>query len=141
MILLASDHGGHQLKEYIKKYLEEKGIEYKDFGCDSEESCDYPDYAHDAANQIKDGDFGIFICGTGNGINMTANAHNNVRSALCWMPTIAKLARAHNNANVLALPGRFMDKITAFNCVNEFLNTKFEGGRHQKRIDKIKVYQ
>jgi ribose 5-phosphate isomerase B len=141
MIRLASDHGGYDLKQDIKKYLEENNIEYKDYGCDNNQSCDYPDYAHNAANNLKNDDLGIFICGTGNGINMAANAHNNVRSALCWEPTIAYLARAHNNANVMALPGRFMKKETAIKCVKEFLKTEFEGGRHQRRIDKIKVYQ
>jgi ribose 5-phosphate isomerase B len=138
MVVLASDHGGYDLKEEIKKYLNSKSIDFKDVGCNSNESCDYPDFAHDAAKKIGKNDLGIFICGSGNGINMTANSHSHIRSALCWEPTIAMLARAHNNANVMALPGRFIDSDKAIQCVNQFLNTEFEGGRHQKRIDKIK---
>ena len=139
MIVLASDHGGYELKEMVKEYLMLIEYNYTDVGCNSaEESCDYPDYVHMACNKINEGDFGIFICGSGNGVNMSANAHNHIISALCWKPEIARLARLHNNANVMCLAGRFMKVGESLNCVEEFLNTQFEGGRHQNRVDKIK---
>lgn len=138
---LACDHAGYQLKEYVKKVLDEMGIEYKDFGCNSEESVDYPDYAHPLARAVESGECtkGIAICGTGNGISMALNKHQGIRAALCWNTELATLARQHNNANVLSMPGRFISKETGKEIVKTFLTTDFEGGRHQRRIDKIPV--
>lgn len=138
---LACDHAGYQLKEYVKKVLDEMGIEYKDFGCNSEESVDYPDYAHPLARAVESGECtkGIAICGTGNGISMALNKHQGIRAALCWNTELAALARQHNNANVLSMPGRFISKETGKEIVKTFLTTDFEGGRHQRRIDKIPV--
>lgn len=141
IIGMASDHAGFELKEYIKKELFSMGYDVKDYGTHSEESVDYPDYAHPLASDISDGKLriGILICGTGNGISMTANKHRNVRCALCWEPEIARLARQHNDANVLAMPGRFISKEKALESVKVFLDTDFEGGRHQRRVDKINL--
>lgn len=138
---LASDHAGYALKQYVKQYLENKGIEYKDYGTYSEESCDYPDYAHALAKGMEAGmhDVGIAICGSGEGIAMTLNKHQSIRAALVWMPEIAKLARQHNNANVLVMPGRFITTDLAGEIMESFLNTAFEGGRHDARIKKIPV--
>lgn len=139
MIGLASDHAGFPLKELVKEWITELGYEYKDFGTNSTESCDYPQFGHALANAVESGEcpIGIAICGTGNGINMSVNHHKKVRGALCWMPEIASLARQHNDANILVMPGRFIDENTAKQCVETFLDTEFEGGRHQKRIDAI----
>ena len=136
---LACDHAGYELKQFVKQYFTEKGIPFKDYGTDSTESCDYPDYAHALAKGMEDGTVksGIAICGSGEGISMTLNKHQTVRAALCWMPEIAHLARQHNNANVLVMPGRFIDNSMAKDILDEFLSTPFEGGRHQRRIDKI----
>ncbi len=141
IIGLACDHAGYELKQFVKQYLTEKGIPFKDYGTDSTESCDYPDYAHALAKGMEDGAVGtgIAICGSGEGISMTLNKHQTVRAALCWMPEIAHLARQHNDANVLVMPGRFIDNDTAKDILDEFLSTPFEGGRHQRRIDKIPV--
>ena len=138
---LASDHAGYELKEFVKQYLTEKGIEFFDFGIYSEASCDYPDFAHPLANAIEGGECypGIAICGSGEGISMTLNKHQGVRAALCWIPEIAKLCRQHNDANVLVMPGRFISKETAREIMDAYLTTDFEGGRHQARIDKIPV--
>ena len=138
-IVIGSDHAGYDLKEKVKEQLEQKGIEVEDLGTDSSESVDYPDHAHPVAELVDNGtsDLGILICGSGNGVNMAANKHPNVRSALSWTPEIASLARAHNNANVLALPARFIDEDTARNIVEAFLSTEFEGGRHERRVEKI----
>lgn len=140
-IAFASDHAGYDLKKRIETFVSELGYEYVDFGTDSEESCDYPDFAHLAASAIEKGecDFGIAMCGSGNGIQMTLNKHQQVRAALCWQPEIAALAKQHNNANVLVLPARFIDEQTAFEIVKAYLDAEFEGGRHQRRIDKIPV--
>ena len=123
----------------IKEYLINKGYYVKDFGSDSPERTDYPDWAHPMATAVDNGefDFGFSMCGSGNGINMTANKHKNIRSAICWLPKIAELARRHNNANICALPARFIDFETTHEIVDVFLDTRFEGGRHQIRIDKI----
>ena len=137
-IILACDHGGYKLKTEIVKYLTDNNIEFIDVGCNNEKSCDYPDFAHVACNKLGFNNFGIFVCGSGNGINMTANSHINVRSALCWGEELASLARLHNNANVMCLPGRFISTEEAIKCVDTFINTEFEGGRHLKRINKIK---
>lgn len=136
---LASDHAGYPLKEQVKEWLTARGYEYKDFGTYSTDSCDYPEFGHALATAIENGELttGIAICGTGNGINMSVNHHKGIRGALCWKPEIAELARQHNDANILVMPGRFIDNDTAEKCVDIFLNTEFEGGRHQRRIDAI----
>lgn len=138
-IAVASDHAGFERKQVILKYLQEQGIEYKDFGAFSAESSDYPDFAHPLAEAVSLGEFekGITLCGSGNGINMTANKHRGIRSAICWLPEIAKLARLHNDANVCALPARFLTDEQATEIVKIFLETDFEGGRHINRINKI----
>lgn len=136
---IASDHAGFALKQYVKEYLETHGIAYKDYGTYSDTSCDYSDYGHALARGIEEGEVypGIAICGSGEGINMTLNKHQAIRAGLCWMPEIAHLIRQHNDANVLVMPGRFIDNATAKAILDEFFSTPFEGGRHQKRIDKI----
>ncbi len=136
---LCCDHAGYELKEEIKNMLSSKGLPYKDFGTHSTDSCDYPDFAHPLAEAVETGDVypGIAICGSGNGIAMTLNKHQHIRAALCWQEEIAGLARAHNDANVLVMPGRFIGIDEAARIVETFLNTPFEGGRHQRRIDKI----
>ena len=138
-IAIGADHAGFSLKEKLKKYLLEKGIEVKDFGPDSEQSVDYPDFAHPVAIAVekKEADFGLLMCGSGNGINMTANKHAGIRSALCWNAEIAKLSRQHNNANILTLPARFIEEAEAKKCLDVFLATPFEGGRHEGRVKKI----
>ena len=138
-LVLASDHAGYEYKEILKKYLDKNKIEYKDFGTNTKDSCDYPDFIHPACNSIKNKEynFGIFICGSGNGVSMTANKYKEIRSAICWEVELAKLAREHNNANVLSIPSRFISKDIFIKIVNSFLNTDFEGGRHQNRVDKI----
>jgi ribose 5-phosphate isomerase B len=140
---LASDHAGFELKEFVKKWLEEKNYEYKDFGTCSTESTDYADYAHPLGYAIEEGECypGVAICGSGEGISMTLNKHQGVRAALCWIPEIAHLARQHNDANVLVMPGRFIDTEMASKILEEFFNTSFEGGRHAKRIAKIPLKQ
>lgn len=136
---LANDHAGYEIKRYIMNLFDEQGIKYIDFGANTTESVDYPDYAHKLGTAIDNGecDFGIAICGTGNGINMALNKHQKVRSALCWNTEVARLVRAHNNANVLTLPGRMITQKEAYDMIVTFFNTDFEGGRHQRRIDKI----
>lgn len=138
---MASDHAGFELKAALKEYLSAKGYEVLDYGTDSGESVDYPDYAHPLADAVEKGNvsFGIAICGTGNGICMTANKHQGVRGALCWIPEIAALAKQHNNANVLAMPARFISVEQAKEILDAYMNASFEGGRHQRRIDKIAV--
>ena len=138
---LASDHAGYALKQFVKKYLDEKGYAYKDYGTYTEESCDYSDFGHALARGIEQGEVfpGIAICGSGEGINMTLNKHQSIRAGLCWIPEIAHLIRQHNNANVLVMPGRFIDEDMARKIMDEYFSTEFEGGRHQKRIDKIPV--
>lgn len=139
LIAMASDHAGFPLKQFVKNYVEGLGYEVRDFGTFSEESCDYADFAHPAAKAVEDGEcaFGIAMCGSGNGIQMTLNKHQGIRAALCWTPEIARLARQHNDANFLVLPGRFVSDDEAREIVDAYLNATFEGGRHQKRIDKI----
>lgn len=139
VIGIGSDHAGFPLKSHIVRYLQKKGYEVRDYGTDSEESVDYTDYAHPLAADISSGKLGkgILICGSGNGISMTANKHPHVRCALCWTEEIARLARRHNDANILSMPGRFITEEEAERIVDAFLDTEFEGGRHQKRIDKI----
>jgi ribose 5-phosphate isomerase B len=139
IIPIGADHAGFNLKGKIIEFLESKGYQVEDFGCFSEESIDYPDFAHPVAELIEQntGMLGILICGSGNGINMTANKHKGIRSALCWNTEIAALARQHNDANIVALPARFISEQEALEIVETFLGTTFEGGRHQRRIDKI----
>ena len=136
---LASDHAGYALKEHVKEYLSAHHIEYIDYGTHSEASCDYPDYGHALGQAIDNGDVttGIAICGSGEGISMTLNKHQHVRAALCWQTEIAHLARQHNDANVLVMPGRFLTLAEADAIMDEFLATPFEGGRHIRRIEKI----
>lgn len=141
-IAICNDHAGYDLKKPIVEYLQKKSpLAFKDFGCYSSESCDYPDYAHPMALAIENNefDYGISICGSGNGISITLNKHQGIRAALCWTEEIAKLARQHNNANVISLPGRFISVEQALNMIDIFFNTDFDGGRHQLRIDKIPV--
>ncbi|MDE5663333.1 MAG: ribose 5-phosphate isomerase B [Muribaculaceae bacterium] len=140
-IAFASDHAGYELKEALIEYVNSKGYNVIDFGTHSEESCDYPDFAHSAAMAVEDGTaaFGIAMCGTGNGIQMTLNKHQGIRAALCWRPELAALAKEHNNANILVLPARFVSYDEAVAIVDAYLNAQFEGGRHQRRIDKIAV--
>jgi len=140
-IAIGSDHAGFQLKETIKEYLNNKGFDVKDFGTYSEERADYPDFAHKVASAVEYNEVerGIVICGSGNGVNMTANRHHGVRSALCWNEEIAKLARQHNDANIIALPARFISEEEAEKCVDVFLSTPFEGGRHTDRVKKIEA--
>ena len=138
-IAIGSDHAGFDLKETVKNYLLKINVKVKDFGPNSDARADYPDYAHPVATYVENNQdvFGILICGSGNGINMTANKHQEIRSALCWQPEIAELARLHNNANILVLPARYISIEEALKCVDIFLKTEFEGGRHLKRINKI----
>jgi ribose 5-phosphate isomerase B len=139
-IYIGSDHAGFDLKERIKRLFEGK-FEIVDVGTDSSESVDYPDFAHPVAEGVlKETDgVGVLICGTGNGMAMTANKHAGIRAALCWSPEIAALAKQHNNANILVLPARFISYETAVETVNAFFNAVFEGGRHQRRIEKINL--
>ena len=139
LIGIACDHAGFLLKEKIKKYLQNSDYEVIDFGTNSEESVDYSDFIHPLASKINNGEIirGIIICGSGNGVSMTANKYPNVRAALCWEEEISTLARKHNDANILSLPARFIPEELAKKIVFSFLNTDFEGGRHEKRVDKI----
>ena len=138
---LASDHAAFPLKEFVKQYLEEKGIPYKDYGTPTPESCNYATYGHALAEGIERGEVwpGIAMCGSGEGISMTLNKHQSIRAGLCWAPEVAHLIRQHNDANVLVMPGRFIDHATARAIMDEFLNTEFEGGRHKERIADIPV--
>ena len=136
---IANDHAGYELKLKIVGYLQQKGYAVRNFGADTSDSVDYSDFAHPLAKAVECGecDLGISICGSGNGINMTVNKHAGIRGALCWCPEISRLARAHNDANICSLPARFITEETAFCIIDGFLNTPFEGGRHQCRIEKI----
>lgn len=141
MIGIASDHAAFELKQFVKQYLEEKGLEYKDFGTYSAESCNYAEFGHKLAYAIENGEVerGIAMCGSGEGISMTLNKHQGIRAGLCWIPEIAHLIRQHNDANCLVMPGRFIDTATARAIMDEYLTTPFEGGRHQLRVDSIPV--
>ncbi len=136
---LACDHAGYKFKEKLKIFLSSKNNEINDYGCHSLESVDYPDFAHKLAESIEkdENELGIQFCGTGNGINMSANKHQKIRAALCWNPHIAEQARMHNNANILTMPARHLDWEEVEKIVDTFLSTQFEGGRHQKRVNKI----
>lgn len=138
---VCSDHAGFELKRQIISHLKALDYNVVDYGTDSSLSCDYPDFAHPCAQAVTNHecDAAIAMCGTGNGIAMTLNKHQEIRAALAWMPEIAALARQHNDANILVLPARFIEPETAAACVDTFLTAEFEGGRHQRRIDKIPV--
>jgi ribose 5-phosphate isomerase B len=139
IIPIGADHAGFQLKSTVISHLRAKGYEVKDYGCYSEESIDYADFGHPVASHVENnaGTLGIVICGSGNGINMTVNKHQGIRGALCWKKEIAELARQHNDANILTLPARFISEAEAIEMVDVFFSTAFEGGRHQKRVEKI----
>ena len=138
-IAIGNDHAGPDYKHAIVAYLKNEGHEVSNFGTDTTDSVDYPDFGHQVASAVDTGivDLGIVICGSGNGIAMSANKHQNVRAALCWMKEIAVLAREHNNANVISIPARYTSVNQALEMVKAFLTTDFEGGRHQRRVDKI----
>lgn len=138
-VAIGSDHAGFEYKQYVISFLEGKGLAFKDFGAHSTESADYPDFAHPVAEAVESGDFafGILLCGSGNGVAITANKHQGVRAALCWDKEIAELARKHNNANVLCVPARFIPEDVAEVMVETFVATEFEGGRHENRVAKI----
>jgi ribose 5-phosphate isomerase B len=139
-IAVGADHAGYLYKAAIVHWLERNGYEVVDFGTNSEESTDYPDHIHPVAEQVENGEVkaGIILCGSGNGAAMTANKHQGIRAALCWNNELASLARQHNDANILAIPGRFVNEAVALSMVQTFLETPFEGGRHQRRVDKIR---
>ncbi len=138
-ITIGSDHAGYEMKEEIKTLLQNQGLEIIDFGTHSTESADYPDFAHPVANAVEKGEseLGILICGSANGVAMTANKHQGIRAAICWNEELASLARRHNNANILCLPARFIPIALAEKIVKQFLQAQFEGGRHERRVDKI----
>jgi ribose 5-phosphate isomerase B len=140
-IAIVSDHAGFYLKEKLLSFIIKEGFDVKDLGCYTPEIVDYPDLGHPLANAVSAGEFdlGISICGTGNGINMVVNKHPGIRGSLCWNEEISRLARAHNDSNICALPGRFITESEAYLIVRTFLNTPFEGGRHKRRIDKISL--
>lgn len=138
-IAIGCDHAGYELKEAITKYLKEAGYDMINYGTDSTESVDYPDYAHPVCDAVLNttADRGILICGSANGMAMSANKHNNIRCALCWTSEIAALGRNHNDANVVAIPARFVTLEQGIDIAETFLKEQFEGGRHQKRVNKI----
>ena len=141
-ISIGNDHAGTEYKKAIVKHLESKGFSVQNYGTDTDESVDYPDFIHPVASDVEKGvvDFGIIICGSGNGASMTANKHQGVRSALCWNKEITALARQHNNANILGIPARFVALAQAIEMVDTFFNTDFEGGRHENRVNKIPLH-
>jgi ribose 5-phosphate isomerase B len=138
-IAIGSDHAGFQLKEQIREYFKDSDYHFHDFGTFSNDSMDYPDTAHPVAKAVQSGEYkyGVLICGSGNGVAIVANKYTGIRAAICWNEIIAKLARQHNDANILVLPARFISDEEAFRLVHEFFSTEFEGGRHQRRIEKI----
>lgn len=138
-IAIGSDHAGYDYKEDLISFLEGKGLLYKDFGAHSKDSVDYPDFAHPVASAVENGEaaFGILLCGTANGVAITANKHQNIRAALCWGDEIASLVRQHNNANIICIPARFVREGDAEKMVSTFITTVFEGGRHANRVEKI----
>ena len=140
-VAIVSDHAGFYLKEKLVKFLIRENIKINDLGCHTPEPVDYPDFGHPLAKAVSEGEFdvGISICGTGNGINMTVNKHQGIRSALCWNEEIARLSRSHNNANICALPAWYLNESEAYLIIRTFLNTPFDGGRHQRRIEKISL--
>lgn len=138
---IASDHAGYQLKEFVAGYLAAKGYDVIDYGCSSEESCDYADYAHQLAEAVVSGEvgFGVAMCGSGEGMSIALNRHRGVRAGLAWNTEIAELIKRHNDANVLVLPARFVDNDEALNILQSYMNAEFEGGRHQRRVEKIEL--
>ena len=138
-IAIGADHAGYEFKTVIADLLENKGYTVKDFGTYNKDSVDYPDFAHPVSKAVEDGEAGcgVLICGSANGVAITANKHHGIRAALCWQTEIARLARQHNNANIICIPARFVSTPEAEEMVNIFLNTAFEGGRHEKRVEKI----
>jgi len=138
-IAIGSDHAGFEIKEDLLSFMDGKGLVYKDFGTDSKDSVDYPDFAHPVATAVESGDyaFGILLCGTSNGVAITANKHPGIRAAICWGEEIAKLVRQHNDANILCIPGRFIREGDAEKMLQIFIATDFEGGRHQRRVEKM----
>lgn len=138
-IAIGSDHAGFEYKEDLISFLEGKGLAFKDFGTYSTDSVDYPDFAHPVASAVEEGEaaFGILLCGSANGVAITANKHQGIRAAICWGEELAKLAREHNNANVICIPARFVREGDAEKMVTLFMTTAFEGGRHSRRVDKI----
>ena len=138
-VAIGSDHAGFDIKEDLISFIESKGLSYKDFGTYNKDSVDYPDFAHPVANAVESGNyaFGILVCGTANGVAITANKHPNIRAAICWGEEIAQLVREHNDANIICIPGRFVREGDADKLLNIFMTTAFEGGRHQLRVEKI----
>ena len=141
-ISIGNDHAGVEYKNYIRKYLLVKNIEVNNYGTDSLESVDYPDFAHPVSNDVdkKKSDLGILICGSGNGVCMTANKYKNVRAALCWNKELAILSKSHNNANIVCIPARFIQKEEALEIIKKFISEEFEGGRHERRVNKISTW-
>ncbi len=138
-ISIGADHAGYEYKQHLREILGNKGIEAVDAGTDSPESVDYPDFAHPVASQVSEGtsELGILVCGSANGVAITANKHAGARAAVCWTREIAELARKHNNANIICIPARFVSKELAAEMLEAFVNTPFEGGRHQRRVEKM----
>ena len=138
-ISIGNDHAGVEYKNYIKEYLLAKNIEVNNYGTDSLDSVDYPDFAHPVSNDVneKKSELGILICGSGNGVCMTANKYKNVRAALCWNKELALLSKSHNNANIVCIPARFIEKKEALEIIKTFISEEFEGGRHERRVNKI----
>ena len=141
-ISIGNDHAGVEYKNYIREYLLVKNIEVNNYGTDSLESVDYPDFAHPVSNDVnkKKSDLGILICGSGNGVCMTANKYKNVRAALCWNKELAILSKRHNNANIVCIPARFIEKEEALEIIKKFISEEFEGGRHERRVNKISTW-
>jgi ribose 5-phosphate isomerase B len=139
ILAIGSDHAGYEFKEKLRHWLESQGHQVNDFGTHSLDSVDYPDFAHPVASAVEEGNavFGLLLCGSANGVAITANKHQGIRAALCWTPEIASLARQHNNANIVCIPARFVTYAEAENILRTFLNTDFEGGRHERRVEKI----
>ena len=138
-ISIGNDHAGVEYKNYIKEYLLAKDIDVNNYGTDSLDSVDYPDFAHPVSNDVNEekSDIGILICGSGNGVCMTANKYKNVRAALCWNKELALLSKSHNNANIVCIPARFIEKEDALEIIKTFISQEFEGGRHERRVNKI----
>jgi ribose 5-phosphate isomerase B len=138
-VAIGADHAGFQYKERIAEFLKSKGIAYKDYGTYNADSADYPDFAHPVSSAVENEEAacGILICGSGNGVAITANKHHGIRAALCWLPELARLARQHNNANIICLPQRFASAEDSLQMTDIFLHTEFEGGRHERRVNKI----
>ena len=138
-IAIGSDHAGFELKEALKKWLESNNYRVNDFGTNTLDSVDYPDFAHPVAHAVEksEAELGVLLCGSANGVAITANKHQGIRAALCWTEEIAALARQHNNANIVCIPARFVSEAQAVKILGTFLNTPFEGGRHERRVEKI----